>query len=112
VEREPGNVRVYHTTTYQEGRSTMPSLLPERRKVNGRELLATAITEALAAVQRQMSERLNQLLAQGVDHLLGRAACVRRAAQQVTCGNNPGAAVTARASPTTISAATATGPAP
>lgn len=62
----------------------MPSLLPERRNVNGRELLATAITEAQAAVQRQMSERLNQLLAPGVDHLLGRAACVRRAAQQVT----------------------------
>jgi transposase-like protein len=62
----------------------MLSLQPERRKVNGRELLTTAIAEAQAAVQRQMSERLNQLLVQGVDHLLGRAAYVRRAAVPLT----------------------------
>lgn len=57
----------------------MFSLQPERRKVNGRELLTTAFTEAQATVQGQMSARLNQLMTQSVDHLLGRTAYVRRA---------------------------------
>jgi hypothetical protein len=57
----------------------MLSLQPERRKVNGREMLTTAFAEVQATVQHQMSERLNQLLAQGVDHLLGRAVYARRA---------------------------------
>jgi len=56
----------------------MLSLQPERRKVNGRAMLTTAFNEAQATVQQQMSERLNQLLAQGVDHLLGRSAYERR----------------------------------
>jgi transposase-like protein len=57
----------------------MPSLQPERRKVNGHTMLTTAFKEAQATVQRQMSERVNQLLAQGVDHLLGRSTYERRA---------------------------------
>lgn len=58
----------------------MLSLQPERRKVNGREMLTTAFSAAQTAVQRQMSARLNQLMAQNVAHLLGRATYVRRAA--------------------------------
>ena len=57
----------------------MLSLQSERRKVNGHAMLTTAFSEVQAAMQRQMSERLNQLLAQGVDHLLARTAYARRA---------------------------------
>ena len=60
----------------------MLSLQPEQRKVNGRAMLTTAFTEAQAAVQDQMSARLNQLMAQGVDYLLGRFAYGRRAGVQ------------------------------
>ena len=43
----------------------MPSLQPERRKVNGREMLTTAFDEAQATVQRQINERLNlQMIAE------------------------------------------------
>jgi len=57
----------------------MPSLQPERRKVNGREMLTTAFDEAQATVQRQMNERLNQQMTRSVDHLLGRTGYARRA---------------------------------
>jgi transposase-like protein len=57
----------------------MLSLQPEHRKVNGHAMLTTAFSEAQATVQQQMSARLNQLLTEGVDHLLGRGAYVRRA---------------------------------
>jgi hypothetical protein len=57
----------------------MHSLQSERRKVNGHAMLATAFSEVQATMQRQMSERLNQLLGQGVDHLLARPAYTRRA---------------------------------
>jgi hypothetical protein len=57
----------------------MPSLLPERRAVNGGKLLSDTITETYAYLQRLMSQRLNQRLDQAVDYLLGREAYVRRA---------------------------------
>jgi hypothetical protein len=42
-------------------------------------MLTVAFTAAQAQLEHQMSERLNEQLAQSVDHLLGRSAYVRRA---------------------------------
>jgi len=67
----------------------MLSLQAERRKVNGHAMLTTAFSEVQAAMQRQMSEKVNQLLAQDVDHLLARTAYARRAGGLGTNGALP-----------------------
>jgi transposase-like protein len=57
----------------------MPSLLPERRSVNGRDLLLQEVSETQAFVDQLMSQRLTLRLNQAVDHLLGRLRYERRA---------------------------------
>lgn len=58
----------------------MPSLLPERRSVNGSSMLRDAIAETHSYLGRLMSQRLNMRLAAAVDHLLGRGRYDRRCA--------------------------------
>jgi hypothetical protein len=58
----------------------MPSLLPDRRRVNGGKILHETIDEIHAYLGRLMSQRLNLRLAAAVDHLLGRRRYDRRAA--------------------------------
>ena len=58
----------------------MPSLLPERRSVNGGAMLHAAIAETHAYLGRLMSQRLNARLSTAVDYLLGRQRYDRRAA--------------------------------
>ena len=57
----------------------MPSLLPERRSVNGRALLLQEVSETQAFLDHLMSQRLTLRLNQAVDQLLGRARYERRA---------------------------------
>ena len=57
----------------------MPSLLPERRSVNGRALLLHEVSEAQAFLDHLMSQRLTSRLHQAVDRLLGRWRYERRA---------------------------------
>jgi hypothetical protein len=57
----------------------MPSLLPDRRTVNGGTLLCEAIAETHAYLGRLMSQRLNLRLSAAVDYLLGRGRYDRRA---------------------------------
>jgi hypothetical protein len=63
----------------------MPSLLPERRKVNGSKMLHETIAETHAYLGRLMSQRLNQRLSAAVDYLLGRDRYDRRAGVSVDC---------------------------
>jgi hypothetical protein len=58
----------------------MPSLLPDRRTVNGGKMLHDTIDEIHAYLGRLMSQRLNLRLSAAVDHLLGRGRYDRRAA--------------------------------
>lgn len=58
----------------------MPSLLPDRRSVNGGTVLHEAIAETHAYLGRLMSQRLNLRLSVAVDYLLGRRRYDRRAA--------------------------------
>jgi hypothetical protein len=58
----------------------MPSLLPDRRTVNGGRMLHETIVETHAHLGRLMSQRLNLRLAAAVDYLLGRGRYDRRAA--------------------------------
>jgi len=57
----------------------MPSLLPERRSVNGRALLLQEVCETQAFLDQLMSQRLTLRLQQAVDQLLGRSHYERRA---------------------------------
>jgi hypothetical protein len=56
----------------------MSSVLPDRRQVNVRTLFETALQAAHAALLVALSARMNELLGQAVDHLLGRSRYVRR----------------------------------
>jgi len=56
----------------------MSSVLPDRRQVNVRTLFETALQAAHAALLAALSARMNELLGQAVDHLLGRPRYVRR----------------------------------
>jgi hypothetical protein len=58
----------------------MPSLLPDRRTVNGGKMLHETLDEIHAYLGRLMSQRLNLRLSAAVDHLLGRRRYDRRAA--------------------------------
>jgi hypothetical protein len=57
----------------------MPSLLPERWSVNGRDLLLQEVSETQAFVDHLLSQRLTWRLNQAVDHLVGRLRYERRA---------------------------------
>ncbi len=57
----------------------MPSLLPDRRRVNGGKILHETLDETCAYLGRLMSQRLNLRLSAAVDHLLGRHRYDRRA---------------------------------
>ena len=56
----------------------MSSVLPDRRHVNVRALFESALEAAHAALLAALSARMNELLGQAVDHLLGRPRYVRR----------------------------------
>jgi hypothetical protein len=56
----------------------MPSVLPDRRRVNVQTLFETALQAAHAALLAALSARMNELLGEAVDHLLGRPRYVRR----------------------------------
>jgi hypothetical protein len=56
----------------------MTSVLPERRQVNVRTLFETALAEAHATLLTLLSTRLNALLSQAMDELLGRSRYERR----------------------------------
>ena len=56
----------------------MSSVLPDRRHVNVRTLFEAALQSAHAALLAALSARMNELLGQAVDHLLGRPRYVRR----------------------------------
>ena len=58
----------------------MPSLLPDRRTVNGGSMLHETLVETQAYLGRLMSQRLNLRLSAAVDYLLGRGRYDRRAA--------------------------------
>lgn len=58
----------------------MLSLLPDRRTVNGSQMLHDTLAETRAYLGRLMSQRLNLRLSAAVDHLLGRRRYDRRAA--------------------------------
>jgi hypothetical protein len=63
----------------------MPSLLPERRSVNGGAMLRETVAETHAYLERLMSQRLNLRLSAAVDHLLGRGRYERRGTLPSDC---------------------------
>jgi hypothetical protein len=56
----------------------MRSLLPEQRRVNGRDLIDGAIAEAHRQVLSQIGQGIGSRLSAAAEYVLGRAPYVRR----------------------------------